>query len=263
MIVATSIILALALTALGYFFWFPTVSPFFLPLIALGAFVALILLYILYLFISSFLLPRKDPPHAYYALPRITVKMTVSLILTLLGVRIRLYRGSLLPKEPFVLVSNHRSAFDPIVTMHALRKRRLIFASKASVMRLWMIGPYMRGAGFLSIEREHPLQSLRVIRRAAAVMVREGVDFGIYPEGTRSKDGRLGEFKEGAFLAAKKAGAPIVLLAIRGTENIRRRLFPRVALTVIDVIDANTVRKKEPSELARMAHDAIKEFVGD
>jgi len=89
---------------------------------------------------------------------------------------------------------------------------------------------------------------------------------GIYPEGTRSKSGELLEFKEGAFLLAKRAGAPIVVMATHGTNQITRRMLlrrTRVDLNVLDVIDRDTVKAMPLSELALNVRTTIEKDLTD
>ena len=83
----------------------------------------------------------------------------------------------------------------------------------------------------------------------------EGVDIGIYPEGTRSKTGKLLRFKPGACYLAQEANAPIVVMTTQGTEKISKRflLTPvRVELDIVEVIDRETVQNTSQNDL--MAH---------
>ena len=70
------------------------------------------------------------------------------------------------------------------------------------------------------------------------------------PEGTRSKDGRLLPFKSGAFVLAKKADVPIAVMKIEGSENALSFRFPRVTVTVLDVIPVEEVRALTPDALS-------------
>ena len=243
------------LTLLLYFTLFPEISPLWMLPIAIGGFLGFCLLHILFRVVSGLLLSTQ-PPERYMPFARRVLILTVDWVLALLRVRVRVTGKDLLPKEPFILISNHRSAMDALTALRAFRGREMSFISKASVMRWPIVGPYMLQSGFLAIERDKPLQSLRVINRAAK-LVKAGMDFGIFPEGTRTKDGRVGVFKEGAFLAAKKAGAPIVIVTTEGTENMWKRLSPSVRVTVREIIDADTVKELSHEELSRRSRAII------
>ena len=219
------------------------------------------LLHILFLVISSFFFGKK-PPERYSRFVRAVLVVSVDWILCVLRIRVRVKGKEKLPCEPFILVSNHRSALDALVALKAFPRRELSFVSKASVLRWPVVGPYMLKSGFLGIERDMPLQSLRVINRAAK-LVKTGMSFGIFPEGTRTKNGRVGEFKEGAFLAAKKAEAPIVVVTTEGTEHALHRLFSSVTVTVCAVIDKNTVRASTHTALSADCRAIIRGALGE
>ena len=92
------------------------------------------------------------------------------------------------------------------------------------------------------------------------------MDYGIFPEGTRTKNGLVGEFKSGAFVAAKKAGAPIVLMTIEGSESFMKSFpfgSPKVLLTVREVISKEEVNAASAEELAKLCENKIKAALGE
>ena len=104
------------------------------------------------------------------------------------------------------------------------------------------------------------MKAMRTIKRAAELVVSEEMIMGIYPEGTRSKTGELLEFKEGAFLLAKRANAPVVVMTTKGTNNIAKRMILRstkVELDVIEVIDKETVQNTRLSDLSAHVRESI------
>lgn len=248
--------------AVGLYFWlFPAASPLWLIAVTVGVFLLLCLLYLVFLVISSMLLGKK-PPERYSRYARAVIVLTVDWVLCMLRVRVKVKGKDMLPKEPFVLISNHRSAMDALAVLHAFPRRELSFIAKASVLRWRVVGPYMSKGGFLGIERDMPLQALRVVTRAAK-LVKTGMSFGIFPEGTRTKDGRVGDFKEGAFITAKKASCPIVIITTEGTESIFRRLFPKVTVTVRAVLDAHEVDTHTHTELSSICRSTICKALGE
>ena len=251
----------LTVTLLLYFTLLDGVHPLWLIPIGIGAFFALVLLHFVYLFVTSLFFSKQTPArHSPYR--RAITILSLKMVLCLLRVRVRTRGTELLPKEPFILISNHRSIWDPVVSMVAFDNRKLAFIAKAPVMKYPIVGPHIRHCCCLGIERDKPLQSLRVVNRAAKFVKEAGMDYGIFPEGTRTKNGRVGAFKSGAFLAAKKADAPIVVMTTEGTESFRR-FSPLVTLTVRSVIDVETVRAKSIEELAEESRDIIVTALGE
>ena len=123
---------------------------------------------------------------------------------------------------PFLLVANHRSLADPPIIGWAVGHKvgRVIHFMAKEEMRRWpIIGWLAEGSGVFFVRRG---EGDRSAQRAALRLLAEGRPIAIFPEGTRSKDGRLGPAKPGAALLAIRSGAPLLPVAITGTE----RLFP-------------------------------------
>ncbi|MGE5189732.1 MAG: lysophospholipid acyltransferase family protein [Gemmatimonadota bacterium] len=119
-----------------------------------------------------------------------------------------------LPREGAILVANHQSLVD-IPLLVAAFDREIRFLAKKELGRIPVFGRSMRVAGNLFVDREDPRDAVRVIREAGNAM-RRGEMIVIFPEGTRSEDGSIGEFKPGAFFIARKTGAPLVPVYIEG-----------------------------------------------
>ena len=241
-----------ALTNIAWWWFFP---------IFVGMFVVVNPLYFCLLWISTIFLPKKNPIEKPLNWVYPLIQFSTDWLLTLLRVRVRLNNAEKFPAEPFVLVSNHLSNFDPIVVLCKVKKRKIAFISKASNFKIPVAGDYVRCAGFLAIDRENAMSALRTLKYAGEMMNREQMIMGIYPEGTRSKTGELLEFKEGAFLLAKRANAPIVVMSTKGTNLIGKRMLiksTKVDLNVLEVIDRETVKTTPLAELALRVKDTIK-----
>ncbi len=90
------------------------------------------------------------------------------------------------------------------------------------------------------------------------------MSIGIYPEGTRSKDCKLQEFKPGCLKVAEKAECPMVIVATRGTEKIHKNVpFKRthVYIDVIDVIPGDQCASIKTVELGKIAYEKIRNFL--
>ncbi len=227
--------------------------------IGLGMYVALNALFFLGLWFSTIFLPKKDPidkPRNFYGI----IRFVCDWAMTALRVK-TVFRGmEKFPDEPFVLVSNHISNFDPVVVLSKVKGRKIAFISKPSNFKIPVAGPYTHNAGFLAIDRENAMKAMRTIKRASELVVSEQMIMGIYPEGTRSKTGELLEFKEGAFLLAKRAKAPVVVMTTKGTNQIAKRMVLRstkVELDVIEVIDKETVQELKLSDLSARVRESI------
>jgi 1-acyl-sn-glycerol-3-phosphate acyltransferase len=121
----------------------------------------------------------------------------------------------------YILVSNHRSSFD-IFALLGYIPIQFRWTAKAELFRIPFMGWAMSRIGYIPIERDSPKKAYRSMLQAAE-KVKRGVSIMIFPEGTRSLNGQLQAFKKGVFLIALKSQAPILPIAIRGTEKILRK----------------------------------------
>ncbi len=127
--------------------------------------------------------------------------------------------GRLDPRTPYVFMPNHLSFLDgPLVMVLIPGAPRVIL--KRSVLSVPIAGLAMRHVGFVAVDRKGAEGGKRSIARAAALMRERGYSFLIFPEGTRSRDGRLGPFRRGGFFLALAAEAPIVPVTVRGTFEL-------------------------------------------
>jgi len=165
----------------------------------------------------------------------------------LLRIRVHVSGIEKIPKDTKVLfVSNHRSNFDPIITWYILKKWKIAFISKPSNFKIPFFGRIIRKCCFMPIDRENPRNAIVTINKAAKLLKKQEVSIGIYPEGTRSKNGQLLPFHNGVFKIAQKAEAAIVVLCVTGTEKISKRTpFRRtdVYLDVLEVFSAQGIKE--------------------
>jgi 1-acyl-sn-glycerol-3-phosphate acyltransferase len=143
--------------------------------------------------------------------------------LLLRGFRIDLpQREQLRQTASSVVVCNHLSFLDPLVLLSVLPG--VITIVRPSFFRVPIFGWLLRCAGFLG---PHLFAEGQPWLDKVAGHLRSGGNLLIFPEGTRSRDGKLARFKKGAFFLAKHLGAPIVVLKVGGTEAV----FPPGQLT--------------------------------
>lgn len=234
-------------------------------LITLAAVVGLFLLYVIFLEVCSLLVnTKKEYTHVnkfYYSL------LMSGTALTVFGTNSRIKTEGLdkLPDGNFLLVSNHRSNFDPIFQWWALRKKiDCIFVSKGSNFKVPFFGRIIRKCGFLEIDRDNAKQSMLTLIKAADFLKKEKVAVGIYPEGTRNKDSQSGllPFHNGVFKIAQMAKVPIVVMSVAGTENVHTNFLKRhtdITLSVVDVISAEEITGVKTTEIGERVANALNE----
>lgn len=256
---AVSLIATLAL-----YLGVPSISPWLAIPIVLGFFVGAILLYFVFLIVSTVFLSSKKPIKRPKLFCSFLIWLTMDWLMKLFRIRVVLKGVEKLPDEPTVMVCNHRSNLDPMTMLAVMRHRKLVYISKEANFKIPIVGPFIRHAGFISIDRENGMRAYRALTHAAEQMKTTGVDIGIYPEGTRSRDCKLLRFKTGAFVLAKKAEAPIAVMAVKGSEQVGKRApFRRtnVETTVLEIIDRETVLALTPEELAEKARSMIETYL--
>ena len=227
-------------------------------LLAVGYFVGQIILHLGIALPISLCIDKNKPVtgkiNPYFRYMTIS---TVDGIIKIARVRVKITGKELIPTDRrFMLVSNHLSRFDPMICMAKLHKTPLMFVSKPENFKIPIAGAYVHKCKFMSIDRENPRNALSTLNTCAEFLKSGELSVGIYPEGTRSKTGELGEFHDGVFKIARDAKAPIVVMTLHGPENIPKN-FPwrstRVEMRIVRVI--------EPEEYAGMRMGPISAMV--
>lgn len=234
----------------------------FFLLFALAAFVAILLVYVLFLLILTAFIDKTKVQTEEHPFFRFVLVHSIGLILFFCGVRVRTERLDLVPDSTFLLVGNHRSGYDPLIAIWALRKHRLNFVSKPSNFNIPVGGPMMAINGFLPIDRDDDRKALRTILAVADRMKRGVASFGIYPEGTRSHTDEMLPFRSGCFKAAQRAKVPVVVVSTHNSAEIAKRgpLRPtKVLFRVCGVIDADTVASLKTAELSEKTRAMLEE----
>ena len=143
------------------------------------------------------------------------------LILATTGVRVEVHGLEHLVRDrTYIFVANHQSIYD-IPVVFATLPYQLRIIAKESLGRFPFLGWHLRRTGHLLVDRRNPDRA-GILRRWKA-LVGQGLSLIIFPEGTRSADGRVGVFKAGSFLLAIEAGLPVVPLSVDGTRFVMRK----------------------------------------
>jgi 1-acyl-sn-glycerol-3-phosphate acyltransferase len=123
------------------------------------------------------------------------------------------------PDRPVVFMSNHGSHLD-VPALFVACPGSLRMVAKAELFRVPVWGRAMKEAGFISVDRSGDRDKARAAMAEAAEIIRSGTSVWIAPEGTRSRDGRIGKLKRGGFRLATETATPIVPVFIRGAREI-------------------------------------------
>lgn len=121
-----------------------------------------------------------------------------------------------------IFMCNHVSNLDPPVVLPLLPGRSSVLLKK-ELMGIPILGRAMRMGKFVPVSRGHRRDAAQASVEAAADALRSGLHILVYPEGTRSPDGRLSNFKKGPFFLAKETQAPIIPIALSGTQKMMRK----------------------------------------
>jgi len=123
--------------------------------------------------------------------------------------------------RPYIFMCNHASNLDPPIVIPVMPRRTSVLVKK-ELFRVPILGWGMRLASLVPVDRRNREAAIASLRSAAGVL-RSGVNMTIWPEGTRSSDGRLLPFKKGPFYLAMESGVPIVPITLAGTHQIWRK----------------------------------------
>ncbi|MFU8796026.1 MAG: lysophospholipid acyltransferase family protein [Dehalococcoidia bacterium] len=121
---------------------------------------------------------------------------------------------------PVILVANHVHAADPFLLLFGL-PRWIDFMAKEELFRSAPLRAFLRWAGTFSIRRAGRAREKQEVLDSALEVLQRGSMLGIFPEGSRSRDGRLSSGKTGCAALASRAGVPVLPVGIAGTDRIR------------------------------------------
>ena len=160
----------------------------------------------------------------------------------------------------YIYMSNHQSNFDiPVALAYLPFKFRWV--AKAELFKIPIFGNAMHRVGHINIDRSNRRAAFKSLKKAAK-NIREGVSVLIYPEGTRSKDGNIGTFKNGGFVLSVESGTPIVPVIIHGTWPImsRDKIIVKPGNVIIEIkepIETKNYNRKTRNDLLKKVRNVI------
>lgn len=143
-------------------------------------------------------------------------------VVEILDIRLSAEGAEQVPDRAVVYMSNHQSHLDIPVLYATLPSPSIRMLAKKELFQIPIWGRGLKAAEFIEVDRSNHARAIESVDEAARLMG-EGVSVYLAPEGTRSRDGRIGKLKKGGFHLALGTGAPIVPVAIRGTIDILPR----------------------------------------
>ena len=166
------------------------------------------------------------------------------------------------PKKAYVMTLNHNSMAD-IITIYNLP---LVFkwVSKKEVYRIPIVGRLLYAHGDIVINRASAKEAMQLVHERGKEWLAKGASVAIFPEGTRSKDGEIHNFKAGAFLLAKDAGAPILPIVLNNTNKMVRKGWMmnwrnHITIKILPPISAEEVAERSVKEVMADVHSSMTE----
>ncbi len=161
------------------------------------------------------------------------------------------------PKDgPCVFISNHEGYGDIVVLFKALEGRQIGFIAKDALEKVPYFGNWIRAIRGVFIKRGNTREALKSIQ-AGVDTLKDGFSLVIFPEGTRSRGPRMGEFKAGSFKLATKAKVPIVPITINGSYDLFETRSIITGGAVIDVVihPAIDTASLDRHQIANITHE--------
>ena len=185
--------------------------------------------------------------------------LLVVLVSCLGGVHVNVTGLEKVPRDSrFLLVSNHRFAFDPLVFYSSMPWADLAFLSKKENFSIFVVAQIMRKVLCLPVDRNNDRESLKSILKAIQFIKDDKASIAVFPEGrtNRTADPLL-PYRCGVFKIAQKANVPIVICSLVNSRAILRNMFRKhteVWLDVLDVIPAEELTGKTTIEVGERVH---------
>ena len=188
------------------------------------------------------------------------VKLYAPAVFKLLGCKIEASGTEKLPKEGrYLLVCNHLYDLDPGIPLTLFPDAQLAFISKKENIDKPIIGPLMLKIQCQLLDRENDRAALKTILRCISILKEDKANIAVFPEGGIIKDGKLlHRFRPGVFKIAQKAGVPIVVCTLNGTqnivENVKHFRQTRIDFHLLEVIPAEELRGVTTVDIAERVH---------
>ncbi len=167
--------------------------------------------------------------------------------------------------QQYIYMSNHASALDIPLALGTL-PGTVVFLAKKELFRILFLGWSLRAAGYIPVDRSNSFKARQSVDRALKAIQAKTISLILYPEGTRTDDGRLLPFKRGVFHIALHSRLPLVPVAVRGSFEAMppgaRSLTPTpIRVTIGQPIETNALTDKDGTALLKDARDRIQSLL--
>ena len=238
-----------------------------LPVSSAGAFVSLLLLTFLVLFIMASAVDMQKQQKEDSALYRTVVMALIDLLVPLLRIRVVEKGMEQAPKAGrFLLVCNHLHEIDPAVLLRAFPKSRLAFISKREVDDIFLIGKFLHKMLGQPINRENDREALRTILNCIQILDEDKASVAVFPEGGIMGGNVLHPLRNGVFKIAQRAKVPVVVCTLRGTHEVLKnalKLKPSlVEMHLVGVIGVDQIAGKTAVQIGDMVYKMMADDLG-
>jgi 1-acyl-sn-glycerol-3-phosphate acyltransferase len=188
------------------------------------------------------------------------MKIWTRVVLFIYGIKVNVYGAENIDaSKGKIYISNHASYLDIFVQLAKLPDNvRMIY--KKEINRVPILGWAMWCAGFIALDRVKIRSAMKSLDRAAK-KVSEGLSVVIYPEGTRTPDGRISEFKRGMFFLADKSKADIVPISLSGTYELMPMGSMKVKPGMVNMVIGKPLKYRKDKELLNEIRNIVVENI--
>ena len=176
--------------------------------------------------------------------------------INIIGMEIEVEGFENIPDKTCVFMGNHQSILD-IPVMRYSTQRTLDFVAKKELAKAPLIGYWITHVKSVTIDRDNIREGMKAINQAVN-NIKDGYNFTIFPEGTRSKDGKIHEFKRGSIKIASKSKAPIIPVAIKGTSACKEFVPGKVKVIFGEAIETENISKEVERELMLRVEESVR-----
>lgn len=233
-----------------------------------ATFLGLLVLAVLFLVVICAFVDREKPQEKDSKFFRTVIRLYIDMLVVLCRVKIRAEGMEQIPQQGrFLLVCNHLSNLDPVLLMKYFGNKDIVFISKRENQTMPFVGAVMHKLRCPLINRENDREALKTIIRSIQLIRDDEASIGLFPEGYVSLDGRLRQFRSGAFKIAQKTGVPIVVCTVRNTAQALSRLVrlrsSEVAVHLVEVIPAQELAEMSTQEIANRVYESMISDLGE
>jgi len=193
-----------------------------------------------------------------YNPPRYWSKLGCRLALSRINV---VKKGTIDPRQSYVFIANHQGAFD-IFLIYGYLGQDIKWMQKQELRKIPFVGKASEIAGHIFVDQSSLKSMIASIDKAKSELI-DGASVTIFPEGSRTRTGKMDSFKKGAFVIARQMGLPIVPITVNGPYDVMKintyllNLGKKMELVIHDPIPADEVANANLSELMNRCHEIV------